>query len=154
MVQKSTQIKFSVYHASHVRLDRYISDLMGLARNIVKDKIQSGDVIWNGCKAKPSQKVAHQDEIEVHLSVHTELVPILASIQDGVLHSDQWEIPILYSDDELMVVNKPAGLVVHAAPTIQDANLVDIVLSSGVSLSPGEKAAPGLFIGWTNLQRV
>ena len=105
-------------------------------------------------KAKPSQKVAHQDEIEVHLSAYR-IGAHFTFIQDGVLYSDQWEIPILYSDDELMVVNKPAGLVVHAAPTIQDANLVDIVLSSGVSLSPGERVTLDCSAsGWTNLQRV
>ena len=48
---------------------------------------------------------------------------------------------LLHLDDELAVIEKPAGLVVHAAPSVKDATLVDVL---GETLGGGDSARPGI----------
>ncbi|EJF05936.1 pseudouridine synthase, RluA family, partial [Thiovulum sp. ES] len=46
-----------------------------------------------------------------------------------------FDVPILYEDDSLLVVNKPPNLIVHSAPSVKEATLVDWLKSRGISLS-------------------
>jgi 23S rRNA pseudouridine1911/1915/1917 synthase len=46
-----------------------------------------------------------------------------------------FDIEILYEDEYLLVVNKPAGLVVHPAPSVKEPTLVDWLIHKGISLS-------------------
>jgi 23S rRNA pseudouridine1911/1915/1917 synthase len=46
-----------------------------------------------------------------------------------------FEVPVLYEDAYLMVLNKPAGVVVHPAPSVRGATLVDWLVTRGISLS-------------------
>jgi 23S rRNA pseudouridine1911/1915/1917 synthase len=88
------------------RLDAYLaSQIAGWSRARLQRLIESEDVLVNGKAGKPSYKLREQDEIEVDL-----IAPPTATFSP-----ENIPIDIVYEDETLVVVNKPAGLVVHPA---------------------------------------
>ncbi|HJP94424.1 MAG TPA: RluA family pseudouridine synthase [Pyrinomonadaceae bacterium] len=89
-----------------MRLDAFLaSQIDGWSRARLQKLIENEDVLVNGKPAKPSYKLRQQDEIEVEL---------VAPPTDTFTPEDI-PIDIVYEDTTLIVVNKPAGLVVHPA---------------------------------------
>ena len=88
-----------------LRIDKYLVNVMpSVSRNRIQEAADAGGIVVNGMPVKCSYKVKPEDSISVMLDyprVECEIVP-----QDI-------PIDIVYEDDDLMVVNKPAGLVVH-----------------------------------------
>lgn len=140
----SEKNQFSVYLLKQDRIDRYLSEVLNMPRSVIKSHIQSGAIRCNGELVRPSKKVEHKDEIVVIFPPISETLPVVSELKDGIIHSMHWRIPILYCDDHVLVIHKPAGLVVHSAPTILDVNLVDIILASGISLAFGQEGRPGI----------
>ncbi len=102
------------------RLDKAIAArLEDLSRSSVQRLIKSGEVKVNGRLSKPSYSVQVGDEVVVR--VPTEVPP-------QVLPEDI-PLDVVYEDDALLVVNKPAGLVVHPAPGHPSGTLVNAVLA-------------------------
>ncbi len=101
------------------RLDQVLSDLLSeYSRTRIKSWIESGQVLVNGGQLRPKDKVIGGERVEVN-AVLPEAVPVAPEVID--LH-------IAYQDRHLLVINKPAGLVVHpgagnAAGTLQNALL-------------------------------
>ncbi|HET6976880.1 MAG TPA: RluA family pseudouridine synthase [Pyrinomonadaceae bacterium] len=92
-------------HAGN-RLDAYLaSQIEGWSRARLQRLIENEDVLVNGKSSKPSYKLREHDEIEVEL---------IAPATDAFV-PENIPIEIVYEDDTLVVVNKPAGLVVHPA---------------------------------------
>src|ERR1041384_3642966 len=88
------------------RLDVYLaSQFDGWSRARLQRLIENEDVLVNGKVAKPSYKLREHDEIEVEL---------IAPPAD-FFTPENIPLEIVYEDDVLVVVNKPAGLVVHPA---------------------------------------
>ena len=88
-----------------VRLDIYLqSHLTGISRNKVQAAAKAGCVHVNDKEAKPSYKVKPQDVITVLLPEPPHEFELLPEPMD---------IPVVYEDADVLVVNKPAGLVVH-----------------------------------------
>jgi 23S rRNA pseudouridine1911/1915/1917 synthase len=140
----SEKSHISVYLVDEVRIDRYLSEALTIPRSVIKTCIQSEAIRCNGDRVRPSQKVQHRDEIVVTLPSMVDALPVKSELKNGVIHSMDWRIPILHCDDHVLVICKPAGLVVHSAPTIADVNLVDIILAAGMSLVSGQKGRPGI----------
>jgi len=108
------------------RLDKVLSNALHQSRNQIGKLIKNGQVAINGdVVVKPSVVVSVGDEIGYEF--------VEAPIRDGM--DVDFDIEVLYEDDDIMVVNKPAGLVVHPAPSVQSATLVDWLIQRGVSLS-------------------
>ena len=90
----------------NTRLDAYLATRVeGWSRSRLQRLIDDGDVLVNRHKVKPSHKLKTRDEIEV------ELTPPPSSI----FAPEDIPLDIVYEDDDLIVVNKPAGMVVHPA---------------------------------------
>jgi len=101
-------VNFLRVEAQHVgsRLDAYLaSQFEGWSRARLQRLIENEDVLVNSKPSKPSYKLRENDEIEVEL-----LAPAVE-----VFTPENIPIEIVYEDDTLVVVNKPAGLVVHPA---------------------------------------
>lgn len=99
------------------RLDRVITDhLADTSRSWVQRLIDNGDVLVNGRPQRPSYKVAAGDNIEAN-------VPPPEVPED--IRPDEILIPVVYEDDDLIVFDKPAGLVVHPAPGHERGTLVN-----------------------------
>ena len=101
------------------RLDRVVALLAPeLSRSAVQRLIAEGSVIVNGLPAQKSAKVKAGDEISV-------FIPEPAS-PDALPQDIPLDIP--YEDADLLVVNKPKGMVVHPAPGWPDGTLVNALL--------------------------
>jgi len=108
------------------RVDKVLSDALNVSRNQVEKLIKEGLVCVNGKEIrKPSFKVTPEDEITYTFKEATKREAVEVD----------FDVEVLYEDAHLMVVNKPSGLVVHPAPSVKEATLVDWLVHRGVSLS-------------------
>ena len=101
------------------RLDAFLaSSLDGLTRSQATRLIESGEVAVNGRAVSKSYKLAGGEDIAVTLP---EPEPVEAVPQDIPLD-------VVYEDADVIVVNKPSGMVVHPAPGHPDGTLVNALL--------------------------
>lgn len=109
------------------RADIFIcSGLDGVSRSAVQKLLTSGAVTINGERIKKSVKISSGDEVRVLLPD-----PVLPSALPENIPLD-----IVYEDADVIVVNKPRGMVVHPAPGSSDGTLVNALLyHCGDSLS-------------------
>ena len=108
------------------RLDKVLSQYLSKSRNQIEQLIKEGLVKVNEkVVVKTSFKVIPDDKIEYQFKI---AIPKEKMVVD-------FDIEVLYEDDVMMVVNKPAGLVVHPAPSVKEATLVDWLVQRGISLS-------------------
>jgi 23S rRNA pseudouridine1911/1915/1917 synthase len=118
------------------RLDRYLGlHAPDLSRTRAKEIILEGLVTLNGAPAKPSAEVGPGDVI-------TADVPELATLAAA---PERIPLDVCYEDDDLMVVDKPVGMVVHPAPGAMSGTLVNALLGRGAALSGvGGTLRPGI----------
>lgn len=118
------------------RLDHFLgAHAPELSRTRAKELITEGLVTLNGATAKPSAKLVPGDVIEGEV---TEAPALTASPEDIPLD-------IVYEDDDVLVVDKPAGMVVHPAPGSMTGTLVNALLGRGGGLSGmGGHLRPGI----------
>lgn len=108
------------------RLDKTLANELDVSRNQIEKLIKDGLVTVNGRTiTKTSFRVEEGDEIayEFKEAEKREAVPV------------DFDIEVIYEDDCLMVINKPAGLIVHPAPSVKEPTLVDWLIQRGISLS-------------------
>lgn len=100
------------------RLDAYLtSEINGWSRSRLRRLIDDGEVLVNGSEAKPSYKVREDDEIEVELT----------ELPAAVFEPEDIPLDIVYEDDFLAVINKPAGMVVHPGAGITSGTLANAI---------------------------
>lgn len=117
-------ISFEVQEAG--RLDKILTTELQESRNQVEQLIKEGLVSVNGKTVlKTGKKLLVGETISYRFK---EIVPKEPVIID-------FDVEILYEDDVVMVINKPAGLVVHPASSVKEATLVDWLIKKGISLS-------------------
>lgn len=109
------------------RLDKWLSDhIEGMTRSAVQNLIQTGMVSSGGKPLSKSARPAVGDELTVEIP---EVRPLDVAPENIPLD-------IVYEDDDLLVVNKPKGMVVHPAPGNPNGTLVNALLyHCGASLS-------------------
>ena len=100
------------------RIDAFIASKLSLSRSFASELIDEGKVLLNGSVVKKRALVKSGDEVLVEIP---ELKEPEAVPQDIPLD-------IVYEDDDLLVVNKPKGMVVHPAPGNSDGTLVNALL--------------------------
>ena len=119
------------------RLDAFLaSSLDGLTRSQATRLIESGEVAVNGRAVSKSYKLAGGEDIAVTLP---EPEPVEAVPQDIPLD-------VVYEDADVIVVNKPSGMVVHPAPGHPDGTLVNALLyhCAGTLSGVGGALRPGI----------
>ena len=126
-----------IVEEENIRLDSYIArKYKDLSRTMIQKLIENGEILVNGQKKKMSYKVNINDEISINIPEpeKTDLKP-----QDIPLD-------IVYEDNDIIVVNKPKGMVVHPANGNPDGTLVNAIMAiSKNSLSGiGGKIRPGI----------
>src|SRR5215213_1780766 len=117
------------------RLDAYLaSQIEGWSRARLQRLIENEDVLVKGKVAKPSYKLREGDEIEVEL----------VAPATEVFTPENIPLDIVYEDETLVVVNKPAGLVVHPAAGTPSGTLANALAyhfqqlpGGGTGLRPG-----------------
>lgn len=101
------------------RLDKYVALVPGLSRSRAQKLIEEGLVTVNGGMAKPSYRLVTGDDIVVRIPP-----PERLDVQPEPIPLD-----IVYEDENIIVVNKPAGMVVHPAYGHRTGTLVNAVLA-------------------------
>lgn len=108
-----------------VRIDKYIADNTDYSRNLILNLIKNGDILVNDSKIKPSYKVKQGDKITINnVKIDTEDIT-------------PWDYPldIVFEDDDIIIVNKPSGMVVHPGNGNKDHTLVNALKSYTDKLS-------------------
>lgn len=135
---------------SKQRLDAYIAKQnIGISRTMVQKLLEEGTITVNGKEEKASYKIKEQDCIAIQIPE-----PKKVEIKEEDIPLD-----IIYEDEDIIVVNKPKGLVVHPANGNPDGTLVNAIMAickeslSGIGgeLRPGivhrlDKDTSGLLI--------
>jgi 23S rRNA pseudouridine1911/1915/1917 synthase len=119
------------------RLDRFVAAQMPeLSRSRVQALVKSGDILLNGKAMRSSETLREGDEITVN-------VPDAAPVTD--LQAEEIPLAILYEDPDLLVLDKPAGLVVHPGAGNATGTLVQALLHHCKDLSGiGGVERPGI----------
>ncbi|ABA22535.1 ribosomal large subunit pseudouridine synthase D [Trichormus variabilis ATCC 29413] len=103
------------------RIDRYLAEeLPDLSRSRIQQLIEQGKVQVNG-KVCTSKKI--------NLKVGDRITLEVPEAQPLELQAEDIPLDILYEDDQLLILNKPAGLVVHPAPGHSHGTLVNALLA-------------------------
>jgi 23S rRNA pseudouridine1911/1915/1917 synthase len=130
---ESKQLRI-VADAAGLRLDKFISEIApDVSRSQAQRFIDEGNVRVNGKLEKASYKIVVGDVVEINI------VPVRPSH----LTPEDISVPILYEDEDVLVVDKPAGLTVHPAPGHRGGTLVNAVLSHLPAVG-GENGRPGI----------
>lgn len=133
-----------------IRLDAYISKQMqDLSRSMIQKLLEGNKINVNGRPEKPAYKVQNGDIIEINIEEPKEVK----------IEAQDIPLDIIYEDEDILVVNKQKGLVVHPANGNPDGTLVNAVMAhckdslSGIGgeLRPGivhrlDKDTSGLLI--------
>lgn len=101
------------------RIDAYISEITDYSRTAVQRLIEEDKIKVNGKKEKASYKVQNGDKIEIEEEPAKEIE----------LKAQDIPLEILYEDKDIIVVNKPKGMVVHPANGNPDGTLVNAIMS-------------------------
>ncbi len=101
------------------RIDAFIAEKVDVSRVTVQRLIDEENISVNGKKTKPSYKVQENDVIEVEEEKPKEIE----------LKAQEIPLEILYEDDDIIVVNKPKGMVVHPANGNPDGTLVNAIMA-------------------------
>ena len=121
---------------SGLRLDHFLTMKEEvLSRSFIQKLIKEKSITVNGNPSKPSYKLRDNDQVEV-------IVP-----EPEPSHAQPEDIPlnVLYEDDVLVVINKPAGMVTHPAPGNRSGTLVNAILAYCSNLSGiGGVQRPGI----------
>jgi 23S rRNA pseudouridine1911/1915/1917 synthase len=149
------EIHHLVADASGARLDKFVGERCPeISRTQAQKLIAEGYVSINGKLARASQKLEIDDKIDI----------IIPPTPPSLLAPEAIPLRIAYEDDDLLVVDKPAGLTVHPAPGHPEHTLVNAILAHfprlvefGDSLRPGimhrlDKDTSGLMLVAKNLK--
>lgn len=123
---------------SLLRIDKFLMDrLPNVTRTKIQEGIHLGFVKVNDCDVKPNHKIHPGDIITVSLPEPP---------RDTELKPENIPLNIVYEDDHVVVVNKPAGMVVHPAYQNWSGTLVNALIHhfSELPHMPGNEGRPGL----------
>ncbi len=108
-----------------MRLDKALSIALSKTRNHIEILFDEGHIWVNGKNEKPSYRVKENDVVEYE---EKELVP-------SEMKKENIPLDIVYEDEDLMVINKPRGMVVHPANGHHEGTLVNALLGYCTDLS-------------------
>lgn len=107
-----------------IRIDKYLTDNTEYTRSKIKKMIENGNVLVNGKQIKSSYTLKENDKIDIEeYNEEVDIVP------------ENIPLDIYYEDDDLIVVNKPSGMVVHPAPGNYTGTLVNALMYHTNNLS-------------------
>lgn len=121
-----------------VRIDKFLAEkIRNVSRNRIQSAADANTILVNGKAVKSSYKVKPSDIISIVMAYPP---------RDTTIKPENIPLDIAYEDDELLVVNKPAGMVVHPAHGNFEGTLVNALLYhlKDVPLFTSGEVRPGL----------
>ena len=116
------------------RIDKYLAEELGISRSTVKKMIAEEFVLVNGKEVKASLILSEADELFVKDGF----------IKEASFEAEDIPINIVYEDDDLLVINKKSGMVVHPGNGNTSGTLVNALMHYTKNLSNKEAFRPGI----------
>lgn len=117
------------------RLDKFLhTHLEAISRTKINTLIETEKIRVNGTIKKPSYRLKAKEEIDV----------IFEEVKKDLLKPFAFQVKIIYEDDDILVVDKPSGLVVHPPNPAASNTLVNALLYMDKSLSGINPYRPGV----------
>ena len=116
------------------RIDQYLSEKLDISRSKIQKLIDEERILVNGKSVSSSYKVKINDEIEVNDDLSFEIN----------IEPEDIPLDIVYEDDDLLIVNKESGMVVHPAPGNYSGTLVNALMGKFNLSNTGDKIRPGI----------
>lgn len=101
-----------------LRIDEYVAECAGITRSMAAKLIKEGDVLIRGGSVSKSYKVHSGDEISVRIP----------GLEPDRAFPEDIPLDVVYEDNDIIVVNKPVGMVVHPAAGNPNGTLVNALL--------------------------
>jgi 23S rRNA pseudouridine1911/1915/1917 synthase len=109
-----------------IRLDVFLTQQLGQTRNQISQLIEQECVTVDGKPtAKPGLKLKPSQNVHIRFPEQ----------KSTPAQKIDFDVEILYEDDDILVINKPSSLTVHPAPSVKEATLVDWLKHKGIALS-------------------
>ena len=100
------------------RLDAYLAEFADISRSAAAKLIESGDVTVSGKKSEKKYQLKANDEIEL----------TIPEAEEYEAEPENIPLDVVYEDSDIIVINKPSGMVVHPAPGNYTGTLVNALL--------------------------
>ena len=119
----------------NIRLDKYLADNTDYSRSLILKMLKDDYILVNKKIEKPSYKVQIDDEIEIKDGF----------VKETKVEAKEMNLDIVYEDNDIMIINKPSGVVVHPGNGNYDNTLVNGLMFYSDNLSDGyEEYRPGI----------
>ena len=116
------------------RVDAVLARRAGVTRTLAQRSLRSGEVTVEGHPVRPSHKLSAGESVSGEIALPAE----------GPPEAEDIPLTIRYSDERLLVVSKPAGVVTHPARGHRTGTLVNALLNLGGPLSGEGSVRPGI----------
>ena len=128
-------VEFTVASAQTERLDRFLADQMAVSRTQAARLVADKRVAVDGKVARASRLLTRGEVVTVQIPDHE---------PPRTLQPADIPLTLVFEDEHLAIIDKPAGLVVHPAPGHWDDTLVNALVARGTTLSGGAAGRPGI----------
>ncbi len=128
-------LRFGVAFGPTERVDRFLADQLAFSRTEAARLVAAGAVTVDSVPVRASRQLERGQEVCI---TFPEQGP------PRTLAPHPIELVVVYEDEHLAVIDKPAGLVVHPAPGHWDDTLVNALVARGTTLSGGAAGRPGI----------
>lgn len=128
-------LRLAVLPAATERIDRFLADQLQLSRTQAARLVAGKCVLVNGAVARASRHLVHGEELAIAFPENE---------PPRTLQPAHINLSIVYEDEQLAVIDKPAGLVVHPAPGHWQDTLVNALVARGTTLAGGAEGRPGI----------
>ena len=128
-------MNFSILAGETERLDRFLADQLQLSRTQAARLVAEKAVMVGGKVARASRTMVRGDVVEITFP---------ESLPARQLAPNDIALDVVFEDEHLAVIDKPAGLVVHPAPGHWDDTLVNALVARGTTLAGGAEGRPGI----------
>ena len=115
------------------RIDKYLSEVLEKSRSTIAKMLETECILVNDKPVKTSYKIKENDKIAI----------VKEYVEDIPLTPEKMPLDIVYESENVIVVNKPSGLVVHPGSGNKEHTLVNGLLYH-TNLSEGEENRPGI----------
>ncbi len=118
-----------------IRIDKYLKEKTGFSREKIKKLIKDGKVLVNKNKIDPAYILKKNDRIEIIQEIKT---------NEEIIKPEEGKIDVIYEDEDIIVVNKPSGILTHPTSNIKTGTLINFLLYHTELSNIGAPFRPGV----------